>query len=87
MTAANRTAANNQRSITLPPLGRTKLPYGLPNVESRFRMKKGLEEGDRFDHTVAVAALSMEVIQLCFNAIAHPDDNEPFSRQKDALLQ
>jgi hypothetical protein len=35
-----------------------------------------LEEGNRFDHTVAVAALSKEVIQLCFNAIAHPDDNE-----------
>jgi hypothetical protein len=52
-------------------------------------MKEVLEEWHRFDHTVAiaVAALSKEVIQLCFNAIAHPDDNEPFSRQKDALLQ
>ncbi len=48
-------------------------------------MKEVLEEWDRFDHTVA--ALSKEVIQLCFNAIAHPDDNEPYSRLKDALLQ
>ncbi len=42
-------------------------------------------EGDGFDHTVA--ALSKEVIQLCFNAIAHPDDNKPYSKLKDALLQ
>ncbi len=41
-------------------------------MESRFRVTEVLEEWDRFDHTVAVAALSKEVIQLCFNA--HPDD-------------
>jgi hypothetical protein len=57
------------------------------HVESRFRVKEVLEEWNRFDRTVAVAALSQEVIQLCFNAIAHPDDNEPFSRKKDDLLQ
>jgi hypothetical protein len=47
---------------------------------------KGVMEGwDRFDHTVA--ALSKEVIQLCFNTDAHPDDDESYSRLKDDLLQ
>jgi hypothetical protein len=27
------------------------------------------------------------VIQLCFNAVAHPDNDEPHSRLKDDLLQ
>jgi hypothetical protein len=44
-----------------------------------------MEEWDRFDHTVA--ALRKEVIQLCFNAVAHPDDDEPYSYLKDDLLQ
>jgi hypothetical protein len=48
------------------------------HVESRFRSKVVFEEWDRFDHTVV--ALSKEVIQLGFNAVAHLDNNEPFSR-------
>jgi hypothetical protein len=43
-----------------------------------------LEEWDRFNNTVA--ALSKEVIQLCFNAVAHPDDGQPYSLLKDDLL-
>jgi hypothetical protein len=39
----------------------------------------------RFDHTVA--ALSKEIIQLCFHAVAHPDDDEPYSVLKEDLLQ
>ncbi len=41
-------------------------------MESCFRTKGVMEDWDRFDHTVA--ALRKEVIQLCFNAVAHPDD-------------
>ncbi len=40
---------------------------------------------DRFDF--AVAALSKEVIQLCFAAVAHPDEDEPYTRLKEDLLQ
>jgi hypothetical protein len=74
-------AANNQRTVTLPPV----LAGWWAHVESRFRAKGVMEEWDRFDHTVA--ALSKEVIQLCFNAVANPDDDEPYSRLKDDLLQ
>jgi hypothetical protein len=35
----------------------------------------------------SVAALSKEVIQLCFNAVAHLNDDEPYSRLKIDLLQ
>jgi hypothetical protein len=54
-------------------------------VESRFRAKGVMEEWDRFNHTVA--ALSKEIIQLCFHAVAHPDDDEPYSILEDDLLQ
>jgi hypothetical protein len=66
-------AANNQRTVTLPPV-----------LAGWFRAKGVMEEWDRFDHTVA--ALS-KMIQLCFNAVAHPDDDEPYSHLKDDLLQ
>ncbi len=55
------------------------------HVESRFRAKGVMEEWDRFDHNVA--ALSKEVIQLCFNAVTHPDDDELYSVFKEDLLQ
>jgi hypothetical protein len=48
------------------------------HVESRFWAKVVFEKWDRFDHTVV--ALSKEVIQLGFNAVAHLDDNQPFSK-------
>ncbi len=55
------------------------------HVESGFRAKGVMEERDRFDHTVA--ALSKEIIQLYFHAVAHPDDDEPYSVLKEDLLQ
>jgi hypothetical protein len=67
-------AANKQRTVTLPPVFADNVAGWFGHVESRFRAK-GVMEWDRFDHTVA--ALSTEVIQLCFNAVAHPDDDEP----------
>jgi hypothetical protein len=47
-------------------------------VESGFWAKIVFEKWDRFDRTVV--AFSKEVILLGFNAVAHLDDNEPFSR-------
>jgi hypothetical protein len=44
-------------------------------VEARFRTKNIYEEWDLFDF--AVAALSKEVIQLCFADVGHPDQDEP----------
>jgi hypothetical protein len=44
-----------------------------------------MDEWDRFDHTGAT--LSKEIIQLCFHAVAHPDDDEPYSVLKEDLLQ
>jgi hypothetical protein len=76
-------AANNQRTVTLPPFWPDNAAGWFAHVESRFRAKGVMEEGDRFDHTVA--ALSKEVIQLCFNAVAHPDDDEPYSLLKEDL--
>ncbi len=55
------------------------------HVESRFRAKGVMEEWDRFDHNVV--ALSKKVIQLCFNAVTHPDDDELYSVFKEDLLQ
>ncbi len=50
----------------LPPFW-TDNPVGwFAHVESRFRAKGLMDEWDRFDHTVA--ALSKEIIQLCFHA-------------------
>ncbi len=54
-------------------------------MEFRFRAKQIFEEWDCFDF--AVAALSKEVIQLCFSAVAHPDEDEPYTRLKEDLLQ
>ncbi len=67
-------AANNQRSITRPPFWA---------VNAAGITLQG--EGRPWDHTVA--ALSKEFIQLCFNAVAHLNDDEPYSRLKDDLLQ
>jgi hypothetical protein len=55
------------------------------HVESRLRAKGVMDEWDRFDHTVA--ALSKEIIQLCFHAVAHPDDDELYTVLKEDLLQ
>ena len=70
-------AANNQRTITLPPFWTDNAAGWFAHVESRFRAKGVMDAWDRFDHTVA--ALSKEIIQLCFHAVAHPDDDEPYS--------
>jgi hypothetical protein len=61
--------------------GRTMQPGGSPMWSPRA--KGVMEEWDRFDHTVA--ALSKRVIQLCFNVVAHPDDDEPYSVLKEDL--
>jgi hypothetical protein len=72
-------AANNQRTITL-------LPFWTDNATGWFVRAKGMmEKWDRFDHTVAV--LSKEIIQLCFHAVTHPDDDGPYTVLKEDLLQ
>jgi hypothetical protein len=78
-------AANNQRTITLPPFWTDNAAGWFAHMESRFRAKGVMEEWDRFDHTVA--ALSKEIVQLCFHAVAHPDDDEPYTVLKEDLLQ
>jgi hypothetical protein len=78
-------AANNKRTITLPPFWTDNAAGWFANVESRFRAKGVMEEWDRLDHTVA--ALSKEIIQMCFHAVGHPDDDEPYSVLKEDLLQ
>ncbi len=75
----------NRVSITLPPFWADNAAGWFAHVESRFRAKQIFEEWDRFDF--AVAALSKEVIQLCFAAVAHPDEDEPYTRLKEDLLQ
>jgi len=74
-------AANNQRTITLPPFWTDNAAGWFAHVESRFRAKGVMDEWDRFDHTVA--ALSKEIIQLCFNAV----EDEPYTVLKEDLLQ
>jgi hypothetical protein len=75
----------NKVNITLPPFWADNAAGWFAHVEFRFRAKKIFEEWDRFDF--AVAALSKEVIQLCFAAVAHPDEDEPYTRLKEDLLQ
>jgi hypothetical protein len=70
-------AANNQRTITLPPFWTENAAGWFAHVESRFGAKGLMEEWDRFDHIVA--ALSKEIVQLCFHAVAHPDNDEPYT--------
>ena len=77
--------ANNQRTVTLPSFLRDNVGGWFTHVGSCFRAKGVMEEWDRFDNTVA--PLSKEVIQLRFNGVAQPDDDEPYSRLKDNLLQ
>jgi hypothetical protein len=72
-------AANNQR--TLPPFWPDNAAGWFAHVESRFRAKGVMGEWDRFDHTVA--ALSKEIIQLCFHAV----EDEPYTVFKEDLLQ
>jgi hypothetical protein len=78
-------AANNQRMITLPPFWTDNAAGWFAHVESRFRAKGVMEEWDRFDHTVP--ALSKEIVQLCFHAVAHLDDDELYTVLKEDLLQ
>jgi hypothetical protein len=77
--------ANNHRTITLPLFWTDNAAGWFTHVESCFRAKGVMEEWDRFDHTVAT--LSKEIIQLCFHAVAHPDDHEPYTVLKEDLLQ
>ncbi len=78
-------AANNQWTITLPPFWMDNAAGWFAHVESRFRAKGMMEEWDRFDHNVAT--LSKEIVQLCFHAVAHPDDDDPYTVLKEDLLQ
>jgi hypothetical protein len=78
-------AANNQRTITLPPFWMDNAAGWFAHVEPRFRAKGVMDEWDRFDHTVA--ALSKEILQLYFHAVAHPEDDEPYTILKEDLLQ
>jgi hypothetical protein len=78
-------AANNQRTITLSPVCTDNAAGWFAHVESRFRAKGVMEEWDMFDHTVA--ALSKEILQLYFHAVAHPEDDEPYTILKEDLLQ
>jgi hypothetical protein len=73
-----------KQSVTLRPFWPANAAGCFAHVESRFRAKGVMEEWDRFNHTVT--ALIKEVIQLRFDAVAHPDDDEPYSRLKDDLL-
>ncbi len=69
----------------LPPFCTDNAAGWFAHVESHFRAKGVMDERDRFDHTVTV--LSKEIIQLCFHAVAHPDDDEPYTVLKEDLLQ
>ncbi len=69
----------------LPPFWTDNAAGWFAHVESRFRAKGMMDEWDRFDHTVV--ALSKEIIQLCFHAVTHPADDEPYSILKEDLLQ
>ncbi len=55
---------------------------GTAHIESRFRAKGVMEEWDRLDY-----CCSKEIIQLRFNEVANPDDDEPYSHLKDTLVQ
>jgi hypothetical protein len=57
----------NRVNITLQPFWADNAAGWFTLVESRFPAKQIFEEWDRFDF--AVAALSKEVIQLCFAAV------------------
>jgi hypothetical protein len=70
-------AGNNQRTITLPPFWTDNAARWFAHVESCFGVKGLIKEQDRFDHIVA--ALSKEIVQLCFHAVAHPDNDEPYT--------
>jgi hypothetical protein len=75
----------NRVNITLPPFWADTAAGWFTHVEFRFRAKQIFEEWDHFDF--AVAALSKKVIQLCFDAVAHPDEDEPYTSLKEDLLQ
>jgi hypothetical protein len=74
----------NRVSITLPPFWADKAAGWFAYMELRFQAKRIFEEWDRLDF--AVAALSKEVIQLCFAAVAHPDEDEQYTLLKNDLL-
>jgi hypothetical protein len=72
-------AANNQRTITLPPFWTDNAAGWFAHVESGFRAKGVMEEWDRFDHTVA--ALS------CVSTSRPPRRRQPYTILKEDLLQ
>jgi hypothetical protein len=77
-------AANNQRTITLPPFGRTTRPGGLHTWSPASGQRASWRSGTG---STIVAALSKEIIQLRFNEVANPDDDKPYSHLKDTLVQ
>jgi len=74
----------NRVSITLSPFWADNAAGWFAYMELRFQAKRIFEEWDRLDF--AVAALSKEVIQLCFAAVAHPDEDEQYTLLKNDLL-
>ena len=75
----------NVRNVTLPPFWIDNAVGWFAHAESRFRAKGIFDEWDRFDFVVA--ALSKEVMQLCFTAVRNPDAEEPYTRLKEALVR
>ncbi len=78
--------ANRVNRITLPPFWRDYAGgWVIHACGISGPSRSWIEEWDRFDF--AIAALSKEVIQLCFAPVAHPDKDEPYTRLKENLLQ
>jgi hypothetical protein len=54
-------------------------------VEAWIQVKHIYKEWDRF--AFAITVLSKEVIQLCFATMVHPNNDEPYTKLKEDLLQ
>jgi hypothetical protein len=74
----------NRVNVTLPPFWADNVAGWFVYVEARFRAKQIFEEWEQFDF--CVAALGKEVIQLCFAAVEHPDEDAPYTKE-DHLQQ
>jgi hypothetical protein len=76
---------DGDRQILLPLFWAEKAAGWYAHVETRFWSQDILEEWDRFYYTVA--ALGKEIIHLCFAAGTQLDEEAPFTRFKEDLLQ
>ncbi len=68
----------------MPPFWTENAAGWFAHAESRFRTKRIFDEWDRFDLTVA--ALSKESIQLVFQLVTSPSEDEPYTALKEGLL-